>query len=142
MATITENPFAGLSGKSFVAFMSTRVAVDDSRFTFLGRILRIPGGCELEFDKDKLVRIIEDADEGLLPNIETTLLPLTIRDPYYPDVNVAVPWRNRRTVFNLVESGIGPRRAVKRRRCNHAEATVLELCEYCFWKWWKKELAK
>lgn len=144
MATITENPFVGLLGKSFVAFQPTRVTVVDARWSFLGLILRIPGGCELEVNESKLVRIIEYADEGLLPDIETTLIPFVIQDPYYPKVNVVVPWRNRRTVFNLVDAGVGPRRALNRKRCSHQGAVVFapEMCDYCFWKWWNKEAAK
>jgi hypothetical protein len=137
-AVISDNQLKALRGQAFVALMPTTVSVvDDNWLPVFGPMLRIPGGCELAVDGDRLALLEARVEEGLEEFSEVTMVPLTVRDPVYPRVAVAVPYRNRHVCFNLAEAGMGPRVIHHVKRCVHPAQDPPQLCDYCFRRWWQ-----
>jgi hypothetical protein len=65
------------------------------------------------------------------------LVPLTIRDLYYPTANVLVPLSKLRARANLVAIDGGPRVSGERKRCDHPfRSPPVSECLFCFWRWW------
>lgn len=135
-ATIQYSALEHLRGCAFAAFRPGRLYVDDERWTgIVGYVVGIPGGCEIAVDDERLARLIDRSDEGLVADDGTAQIPVVIKDPYFPEIRCTITLRALRMGFNEIAPGRGPRRALTRKRCTHREADPPGLCEYCFWRW-------
>jgi len=135
---IMGNQLEELRGRSLVSLLAMNVAVvDNLLLPLFGPLLRIPGGCEIVVVEEKLSSLIERIDEGLVRDPTSQLIHFRVSDPYYPDVEVAIPFVERHISFNVIDSGTGPRRNMNVKRCVHPEQEPPSLCDYCFRRWWK-----
>jgi hypothetical protein len=135
---------AELRGRAFVLIVPTDVFLDDDAWDAVlptGGILRCDGGVLLAVRDDDLSVALEGADpEDPLPDL---LVPLVVRDMYFPPVCVLVPLSRLRTSSNLVDPYSGPRVAGERERCAHPFSDPpTRTCPFCFWRWWNLRARK
>lgn len=137
--TVTTEPHplrAELSGRAFVFVASGEAFMDDDEWEpVLGRLVKLAGGTLLVVRDVDLGVALEGSDpEDEMPDL---LVPLTIRDLYYPEANVLVPLSKLRSRANLVAVDGGPRVSGDRKRCDHPfRNPPSSECLFCFWRWW------
>lgn len=140
-ASVKDNTLEDLKDAAFVTLSPALVKVDDEKWQkLIPFAIRLPGGCELVIDNEKLSELISKKEEGLEDSTEIALIA---NDPYIPKIGVKVLLGSLNRQYNRIEKGTGPRTNTKRVRCIHKEDFLpRKECWYCFWRWCNKHLDK
>lgn len=139
-ATALKDLIIALAGKAFVTLDdATKAVIDDDQWQpVLGNgLLAIPGGVELDVIDEQLAEAAEKAINLKLDH-RTSLVPVRVRNPYWPPVRCGVPYWVLLEHCNEVEPGDGQSAESAPERCAHRDSNVVKRrCNYCFWRWWR-----
>ncbi len=135
------HPLRTLMDVAYAAIEPFIASVEDETWgRVFGLRLSIHGGCELRVDNERLGKACDDIEVGGITDELGILVPMVVKDPYYPDIGIVVPLGVLILKCNRLESAHnGPLHVRGRSRCAHGKYPHSEPgCLSCVFKWWQE----